>query len=239
MEDYRNNARGNDTGSLKNHIANYLLLNPADKLDPPILNAKLKTFLGWNHPKTAAHMLPLEHEISERNISDVKQGLLIVTARELPRFLYPDGQQYNASNEAAGLFRGHLLLRVMKHIYTSPSSVFSETPINPRAGNTRTNASIIKMTEVTPHSIAYAAVQTRFCISDVKEWHTRDRDFDYVEFYWFLIETLETPVCKPILSYFNEKLFGQTCQAGARGRIAVRRLTPAERIMAQQAVMNS
>jgi len=35
-----------------------------------------------------------------------------ITARDLPSFLYENGTVYNENNEAAGLFRGYLLVRV-------------------------------------------------------------------------------------------------------------------------------
>ena len=43
---------------------------------------------------------------------DIKAGLKPVTATLLPRFLYPDGQEYDEDDTASGILRGHLMIRV-------------------------------------------------------------------------------------------------------------------------------
>lgn len=102
---------------------------------------------------------------------------LRATADEFPRFMYPDNQEYDAGDEEAGLFKGRLLFnvssltrglivdltyqcdvfKVMKHIYTGPSSV--SKPPSHRKVSRANNAKISGMSKTTPESVAYAACQ--------------------------------------------------------------------------------
>lgn len=61
-----------------------------------------------------------------------------------------------------GVLRGHLMLRVAKHIFQGPSAAL-EGPGYPRGK--RGNAKLMGMTSMTPRAIAYVAVQTRFALA--------------------------------------------------------------------------
>ena len=90
----------------------------------------------------------------------VRDGSIQITDEDLPSFLYENETAYDRENEDMGLFRGFLLVRVYRHIFTGPSSA-----MNPTAKVNKTKARKFKLTEVTGRTIAYASVQVRDCFS--------------------------------------------------------------------------
>ena len=106
-------------------------------------------------------------------MDQVEDGKIEITSNDLPSFLYETGTVYDPENEAAGLFRGFLLVRVSnflnifhyvygffslqvyRHIFTGPASA-----MNPKnTGTTKNKACLFKITAVTGHTIAYACIQ--------------------------------------------------------------------------------
>jgi hypothetical protein len=90
----------------------------------------------------------------------VGDGSIKITDEDLPSFLYENGTAYDRENEDVGLFRGFLLVRVYRHIFTGPSSA-----LNPTAKVNKSKARKFKLTEVTGRTIAYASVQVRASFS--------------------------------------------------------------------------
>jgi len=84
----------------------------------------------------------------------VKDGSIQITDEDLPSFLYESETAYDEENEDMGLFRGFLLVRVYRHIFTGPSSA-----MNPTVKVNKSKARKFKLTEVTGRTIAYASVQ--------------------------------------------------------------------------------
>ena len=84
----------------------------------------------------------------------VKDGSIQITDKDLPSFLYESETAYDEENEDMGLFRGFLLVRVYRHIFTGPSSA-----MNPTVKVNKSKARKFKLTEVTGRTIAYASVQ--------------------------------------------------------------------------------
>ena len=82
-----------------------------------------------------------------------------ITDEEFPSFLYEIETAYDGENEDIGLFRGFLLVRVYRHIFTGPSSA-----MNPTAKVNKSKARKFRLTEVTGRTIAYACVQVRDCV---------------------------------------------------------------------------
>lgn len=84
----------------------------------------------------------------------VRDGSIQITDEDLPSFLYESETAYDEENEDMGLFRGFLLVRVYRHIFTGPSSA-----MNPTVKVNKSKARKFKLTEVTGRTIAYASVQ--------------------------------------------------------------------------------
>lgn len=90
----------------------------------------------------------------------VEDGTIRITDEDFPSFLYDTETAYDEENEDIGLFRGFLLIRVYRHIFTGPSSV-----MNPTARVNKSKAKKFRLTEVNGRTIAYACVQVRECLS--------------------------------------------------------------------------
>jgi hypothetical protein len=90
----------------------------------------------------------------------VSDGSIQITDEDLSSFLYESETVYDQENEDLGLFRGFLLVRVYRHIFTGPSSA-----MNPTAKVNKSKARKFKLTEITGRTIAYASVQVRDCFS--------------------------------------------------------------------------
>jgi len=87
----------------------------------------------------------------------VEDGTIQITDEDFPSFLYESDTAYDEENEDIGLFRGFLLVRVFRHIFTGPSSA-----MDPRAKANKYKAKKFKLTKVTGRTIAYACVQVRY-----------------------------------------------------------------------------
>ncbi|KAG1741753.1 uncharacterized protein EDB91DRAFT_1018792, partial [Suillus paluster] len=114
-------ARADNTMKLKTLVISWLseCTPPPD----PILYPYNKTGHGFYNDATGRLLCPVDHDW---NNSDVRQYVwdyhpdYRVTAYSWPTFLY-DGH-YNTRNPRDGLFKGKLLLKTFKAIFTSPTS---------------------------------------------------------------------------------------------------------------------
>ena len=86
----------------------------------------------------------------------VEDGIIQITDEDFPSFLYASDWIYDEDNEDAGLFRGFLLVRVFRHIFTGPLSA-----MNPNMKSNKFKAKKFKLTKPTGRTIAYACVQVR------------------------------------------------------------------------------
>lgn len=84
----------------------------------------------------------------------VEDGTIQITDEDFPSFLYETDRIYDEENEDLGLFRGFLLARVYRHIFTGPLSA-----INPNTKSNKSKAKKFKLMSVTGRTIAYACVQ--------------------------------------------------------------------------------
>ena len=87
----------------------------------------------------------------------IEDGSLQITEEFFPSFLYKNDTVYDEDIKDHGLFRGYLLVRVYRHIFTGPSSA-----MNPKEKVNKTKARKFKLTGVSGRTIAYASVQVRF-----------------------------------------------------------------------------
>ncbi|KAG6895032.1 hypothetical protein C0992_003454, partial [Termitomyces sp. T32_za158] len=202
----RDDVRADDTSGLKIHAPSYLLKNKTDLICPPLPKAE-KALRGWGHPQCAAALCPVELSASDETYAMIEAGNIIVTADQLPRFLYPDGHVFDPDNIYLNLLHGHYCFRVGKHIFQGPSSSLAEPGWSRgRSGN----AALIGITSMTPRSIAYIVVQARFAISSASQWGAWDKNFDYSKFYWNIVDLFEDGEGQDIIEAFNYQIFGMS-----------------------------
>ncbi|KAG2746622.1 hypothetical protein P692DRAFT_20876025 [Suillus brevipes Sb2] len=226
-----NGAWGDDTAKLKALLADWvncdfkpsLPLDCDDKhsrgfVDDACGNLLCPAMLDWNSPDIKA------------GIRDRSEGL-IVTDLSFPAFLH-DKYKADPDNLEEGLFKGKILLQGYKAVFTSPSSTKDTTgdgdgedviQSNRRAKNSCSRvkvkkhvAQIIKMEKVTPRSIAYIACQVRFALSSITLWRSVDGDFNYIQFWWSIVDVFERPPGREaqrrvtkLIEWWTRKVFGR------------------------------
>jgi hypothetical protein len=132
----------------------------------------------------------------------VEDGSIQITDEDFPSFLYESDTFYDEGNEDIGLFRGYLLVRVYRHIFTGPTSA-----MNPAAKANKSKAKKFKLTEVTGRTIAYASVQVCLlrlahhflinyhqayvALSSMSQWGSSDNLFNLQLFYDAVVEMFE------------------------------------------------
>ncbi|KAG1737719.1 hypothetical protein EDD22DRAFT_959633 [Suillus occidentalis] len=150
-----------------------------------------------------------------------------VTSYSWPSYLYRDGH-YDTKNPTKGLFKGELLVKAVKHIFTSPTSAenpsaslsLCDFPKRRRTtGERRTRcdvAGLLGMKSIQPRAIAYTAVQLRFALSSAGSWRIMDDDFDQEEFYHNIVDYFElcpsreaTKEVENLLLWWNQQVFGR------------------------------
>lgn len=108
-----------------------------------------------------------------RTNEQLTMGVKTSRSSQLPRYLFPDNQEYTPTLD--GVLTGHLMLRVRapllvvlytyigckvaKHLFMGPSAALEGPGYHRGRGG---NAAINGMTRMTPRSIAYVAVQVCF-----------------------------------------------------------------------------
>lgn len=219
MQNMVNHTRSEDASRLKSRMGSYAAPNPdKDLVSPPIHDdSKSRSKMGFNHPQLGPLLCPAKFLVEynkdpAKSQKKIQAGSLRVMAALWPAYLYPGdspGQDFDPDDIIEGLFRGYLLERVAKHIFTSPSSALSAGASN---GTRPCNAKIHGMSVVEAEHIAYAAVQACFGISSLNKWKDKDGLFHYNNFDYRIMrlirERRDGEWVDSLLAYFNEKLFG-------------------------------
>ncbi|KAF8896665.1 hypothetical protein BD779DRAFT_1668413 [Infundibulicybe gibba] len=205
-------ARSDDIKNMCAAVAAWLLHKAI-----PALNPNLRGDRGLNHDETGRLIRPPEYNWDDEDIhAKIRAGdpNFLVTADSWPAFLYPYGKLVDPEDHEKGLFKGKLLVKAYKHIFTSPLSAESvelesdngygsnqpagpsERPKKRARGDQQTKrsvSSLIGFTSATPQTIAYAAVQLRFALSDAHMWNPTDGLFHYDVFYYNILSYFEAP----------------------------------------------
>ncbi|KAJ7224741.1 hypothetical protein B0H12DRAFT_285552 [Mycena haematopus] len=129
-----------------------------------------------------------------------------ITNDELPSFLWSD-TSYDPDNYDEGLLRGEFTLRVLRHIWTAPSSVRNSLD---KGIPVVCNARIHDQYTVTPPMIAYAVVQARSMISS-KDWARRDGAFNNEKLFKqvvALFDPADDPWTVETLAWCQRMVFG-------------------------------
>lgn len=216
-------ARGDDAASLKPAVVHWLM--SAESVEPA-LKPEEKDGRGFDHESTGYLLCPVDYDWYDAGhraaIHDCHPEFL-VTAYSWPTFLYQNGE-FDPDNPTDGLFKGKLLVKAFKQIFTSPTSALKMDDKPPSRKHqrrdersTRTHvASLIGMKSVCPRAIAYVAVQLRFALSSCGAWRIVDGEFSYEDFYNNIVdffEDTETPddrdFIRELLLWWNRKIFGR------------------------------
>ncbi|KAG2115642.1 hypothetical protein BD769DRAFT_1391142 [Suillus cothurnatus] len=123
-------------------------------------------------------------------IERLQGGKICMKADAFPAFLWNGdlpGVNYDPDNMMDGFLDGFILKHTMRHIFTGPSTVYGAQS----HGTHPSNATLHAMTTVEPPHIVYGCVQVRFGISSRNTWTEEDGDFNYHNFYCYIIELID------------------------------------------------
>ncbi|KAG2090398.1 uncharacterized protein F5147DRAFT_748244 [Suillus discolor] len=113
---------------------------------------------------------------------------------------------YDPQNPTNGLFKGKLLIKAFKRVFTSPTSTYEEQPAdsaprsvwNKNSGERRTRRDL------------------RFALLSAGSWRIVDDEFNHQEFYDNIVDYLELPPSPEaakevddLLLWWNQKVFGR------------------------------
>ncbi|KAF7965999.1 hypothetical protein HWV62_40501 [Athelia sp. TMB] len=148
-----NNARSEDTKGLKGAMIDWLTM-PGQPIQPPLLR-HVKHDRGFNHYLTGKLLCPVNWDWSDPSVVEgLRSGATKILGVHWPLFLY-ENHVFDREEPWKGLFRGPLLLKAFKHIFTSPSSANDDEPRSTRSGNARIHG----MVKASLPAIAYVATQ--------------------------------------------------------------------------------
>ncbi|KAG1785073.1 uncharacterized protein HD556DRAFT_1250478, partial [Suillus plorans] len=205
-------AQGDDTSKLKTLIADWVnrelkLNTPVDPDDKHsrgfISNACGKLLclaeLDWNSPVYVVH--------SETSSNT---NCYIVTDLSFPAFLY-EKYTANLDNLEEGLFKGKILVQGYKAVFTSPSSAKN-------IEGDGDGADVIENNRRTKTALGIKVKKhVRFALSSVTSWRTVDGNFNYVQFWWSIVDFFERPPGREaqrrvnrLLEWWTRKVFGRS-----------------------------
>ncbi|KAG2738110.1 hypothetical protein P692DRAFT_20759654 [Suillus brevipes Sb2] len=226
-------ARGDDSASLKCAVADWLM--ERTPTPNPTIHRQDKSGRGFYNDVTGGLLCPgsfLTCAITNLCLQSVRASIrdyhpdFRITACSWPSFLYEDGR-YDPQNPTNGLFKGKLLIKAFKRVFTSPTSTYEEQPAdsaarsvrNKNSGERRTRrdvSTLLNMRSIQPRAIAYVSVQLRFALSSAGSWRIVDDEFNHQEFYDNIVDYLELPPSPEatkdvddLLLWWNQKVFGR------------------------------
>ncbi|KAG2356721.1 hypothetical protein BDR07DRAFT_1299730, partial [Suillus spraguei] len=123
-------ARGDDSVGLKCAVADWLM--ECTPTPNPTVHKQDKSGQGFYHDVMGRLLCPVDYDWSNPTVRSFIQDYhpdFCVTACSWPSFLYKDGC-YDPQNPTKDLFKGELLIKAFKHVFTSPSSTDKERPID-------------------------------------------------------------------------------------------------------------
>ncbi|KIJ07142.1 hypothetical protein PAXINDRAFT_19656 [Paxillus involutus ATCC 200175] len=191
-------THSDDASRLKDKIGHYVAPNAAEAaISPPFyIGGSSRSHLGLNHIVLARFLCPINklHEFNidpKRTQTKLLDGGIEIRSNIYPAFCWsgnPPASDFDEDDIYKGLHKGYLLERVMRHIFTGPSSALGEESRGTRAGN----AELHGMTKVEAAHIAYACVQARFGITSTNRWSEKDGSFSYRRFYYHILDDIES-----------------------------------------------
>ncbi|KAK0232082.1 hypothetical protein EDD85DRAFT_792977 [Armillaria nabsnona] len=144
------------------------------------------------------------------------------TYSSLPPILWDNGEK----GDPRFIFQSTILMKILFVIFYGPSSLKLKDLNKPVKSKT-TNAVLWKLKEVTPGTIAYAAIIARFVLAGDErfdKWGAQsciNYASDYYQYKKTIIETIRTPYMKETITAYNRFLFdGRPSRHGSNQREA-------------------
>ncbi|KAG6831421.1 hypothetical protein H0H92_010634 [Tricholoma furcatifolium] len=216
-------ARTADTHKVSTSICELMLEFSDDCATLPI--PFQKPVRGWEHFDTGCLNCPARYynDYDTDLLAQLKSGGIEVTADDFPAFMY-DASLMDDDDILAGLCRGFLLIRTVRHIFFG-----SGVPRMKKPGTKPTVGEKLGVKVITPEMIAYAACQARHALSSAEEWPNQDMLFVPQDFYYnvlFLFEDIESQWCQETLNFWQQTFFTHNGHTRSKARLTVPPLDP-------------
>ncbi|KAI0038498.1 hypothetical protein FA95DRAFT_1613349 [Auriscalpium vulgare] len=211
------NARSDDAARIKKMTETYASSDPNDRRSRLLLNTGVgsgsKADRGYNNAALARMLCPGRDLATFDDDPDAARQMMQdnrikVTGDKVPSFAWEHGI-YNPGNLFDGLFRGQYPLRVLRDIFTSPSSALHGPSGRTRASRPSVNR-LCQVDTVTVAMIAYAMVQARYALTSRESFNVSDGVFNYHTFYLKIIKmfSINADWTKETLRWFNLQVYG-------------------------------
>ncbi|KAJ3546421.1 hypothetical protein NMY22_g2064 [Coprinellus aureogranulatus] len=251
-----NDGRSHDVHQIKQIMASWVNGMRAPYSPSPPLIADNRDNRGLRHNVCGRLLTPIDQDWDDENVrakfraGAAAEGYVI---NAFARALYSKFEG-NLGNLEEGYLRSLLLVKTYQHIFTSPASargtdpqasdLENEAPTSSRprkkAKSRKSVASISSMRgQVTPRSIAYAAVILLFSLSSAPQWSTDEphEGMDLAEIYYDIVDYFYPPdavskrTVSELLSWWNQKIF----PGGVHSRAPPKGQTLQDKLAAQRA----
>ncbi|KAJ7883249.1 hypothetical protein B0H13DRAFT_2344235 [Mycena leptocephala] len=137
----------------------------------------------------------------------IAENKIQLKSKSFPSCFYADGS-YDPQDLDKGLLRGDVIPRVLRHLWTGPSSGIPGVEGKLPKG---CNALAHNVFRVSPEMIGYAACQQARTMLGTKDWTERDGEYDYIELFNKVVKLFADPEddwAKETLDWFQNELFG-------------------------------
>ncbi|KAI9455422.1 hypothetical protein HD554DRAFT_2042799 [Boletus coccyginus] len=124
-----NEVRSSDVGKLRDQLSAYVTSNSSVAfLNPPIPPGASHSQLGLNHPVLTGYLCSMcsvavfiKDPVETRK--KLESGKIKITSTNFPVFLWEDNSHnFNIDNLFEGFLCGFYIVRIMRHIFTGPST---------------------------------------------------------------------------------------------------------------------
>ncbi|KAJ7678370.1 hypothetical protein B0H17DRAFT_1206824 [Mycena rosella] len=140
-------------------------------------------------------------------------GKPVLTAGKYPSCFYPEGT-YDPADPEKGLFRSPFLLRVLRNIWTTPSSAMGGADRLKAISNARAHGKF----SIDGRMIGYGCTQARTMLS-TSDWTPKDGTYDYEKLFNQVVKLFEDDPADPwvieTLQWYQDGVFGKISSGGA------------------------
>ncbi|KAF9058033.1 hypothetical protein BJ165DRAFT_1521357 [Panaeolus papilionaceus] len=237
-----NDARSDDLRRVKEELGNWL----NSDFSPPVpFSVRSRADRGLQNDITGRLLCPIEYNWEDDDIrAKIRDGSISIADDLFLVCLYPKGRGVPEDIEK-GFLRSRLLVKTYCAIFTSPTSSEEFEDVETEDGPSRRKikktikkatksnvAAILHMSgNVTPRSIAYAAVMLVFNLTDATQWTETYNGFNFRTLWNFIVDYFEeTPDdasanrVKALLKWWNKQVFPQHVSVSADSRKARKKL---------------
>ncbi|KAJ7486556.1 hypothetical protein FB451DRAFT_771356 [Mycena latifolia] len=140
-------------------------------------------------------------------------GKPALTAKKYPSCFYADGS-YDPKAPEKGLFRSQFLLRIIRHLWTAPSSAMDGAEKLKKISNAR----VLGQYRMQGRMVGYGCTQGRTMIS-TSDWTVKDGAYNYEKLFNSVVELFENDPADPwvvdTLNWFQDGVFSSVEVSGS------------------------